>query len=175
MENPDFRDNSVPQPPATLEEIFHGLTIRSAWGTIDESTRRKLVAFWLEQNALHDRLEAERRVNDVVCLAFDSDHNVVAVGSVIPGELGKHGAYWFYRTFIRPDQRRLGLVARMFRLAARHLQTVGNDQAPLTRGMAVIVENARLEHEAARRALRAEGLVRIGVTQHGRSIWKLDF
>jgi GNAT superfamily N-acetyltransferase len=164
-----------PADTTPTESQIHGLTVRCVWGEIDEPTRQALVAFWLVNGAITDPAEALRRTSEVVCLGYDASGQIVAASSVYLGLVNGKDRYWFYRMFVRPDCRRHGLATRMLRTTLQTLEKAAGDYNPPPRGVAVVTENSRLELPAVRRVLTALGLQRIGVTQAGKGLWKMDF
>lgn len=134
--------------------------------------RSHLIAFWLENGALADPLEAWRRTFEVACVAIDEGGRIAGVSSVHSADFGGNGAsYWFYRTFIRPDCRTIGLAPRMFACTHEQLALAYADEPQAPVGMMLIADNPKLESPAGIRLSQRAGLMHLGYTDSGQSIW----
>ncbi|NWD67942.1 hypothetical protein HX870_10070 [Pseudomonas gingeri] len=142
------------------------------WGQITPSQRSELIAFWGETGAITDPCEAWRRTFEVAGVVLNADDRIVGVSSVYCAYSPGAGAlYWFYRTFIREDNRDVGLAPRLFAHTCEQLALAyaGEAQAPV--GMMIVVENPKLETAAGIRVIQRAGFQHLGIDESGQSVW----
>jgi GNAT superfamily N-acetyltransferase len=137
--------------------------------------RERIARFWLDNKAIGDAAEAERRAHEVGCLVVNQDAEIVGVNTVYEAALGDKGRrYWFYRTFVRPDARTTGLSTTVFRFTAKKLGTAPREgDAP--QGIVVVAENPKFARPGGRRRLQRLGMRSIGTSPRGQEVWVLDF
>lgn len=134
--------------------------------------RSQLIAFWRENGAIQEAFEAWRRTLEVTCVAFDEAGQIAGISSVYAAIFPGSGApYWFYRTFIRPDCRDIGLAPRLFACTHEQLALAYAEDPLAPVGMMVISENPKLETPAGIRISQRAGLTHLGYTDSGQSIW----
>lgn len=153
---------------------FDDYTITVVQGSVDTALAGEIATFWLANGALADPQEARRRVAEVVCVARNRAREIVGLNTVYLSTLGRPPrAYYLYRAFIRPADRRLGLARCMSFLCYEHLRT----HAPLREilGLALVVENAKFATEPGQAYLEQSGGRHIGNDQIGRHVWTFDF
>lgn len=155
---------------------FHGYRIHWVHGQSSPQLRAQIIAFWREQGALSDPYEAWRRTFEVASVTVDQAGRIAGVSSVYSEPCAQLGApYWFYRTFVRPDVRSLGLAERIFHFSVARLAEsyAGEPGAPV--GVILVIENPGFETAEGQRALQGGGLARLGVDSAGRSVWYRQF
>ena len=151
---------------------IHGFNINVTWQNVSPTLKQHLVSFWLQNRAISNPEEAMRRTDDVVCVVLDAENNIAGVSSVYLAPFGAQNTpYWFYRTFLRKDARKLGLTDRLFIATYQHLSA----QPSSAQGLIVITENAGLMSRGAKRRFANVGMQYVGLTQQQQDIWKLDF
>ncbi|MCU0972151.1 MAG: hypothetical protein MUF57_10355 [Gammaproteobacteria bacterium] len=143
-------------------------------GAVTPEVQSRLVAFWLDNKAIEDRAEAERRVSEVGCIVVNEQAEIVGVNTLFAHPLTDGKPYWFYRTFLRPDVRQVGLSTAVFNFTKKKLKDAprGPDDP---RGIAVISENPKLQRPGGRRRLEALGLRQVASSARGLPVWLLDF
>lgn len=105
-------------------------------------------------------------------MAVDESGRIAGVSSVYAACFPGTGApYWFYRTFIRPDCRDIGLAPRLFACTHEQLALAYGDEPEAPVGMMVISENPKLETPAGIRISQRAGLTHLGYNDLGQSIW----
>jgi hypothetical protein len=157
-------------------ETIRGYSVHVVWNSLGPKRRDELVRFWLDHRAIPSVEEAQRRTQEVVCLALDPQDRIAGVSTVYVGPFGPgKKPYWFYRTFVRPDCRVPGLAIRLLRTTLRCLARLATEQAGLPKGMVIITENRRLTHPGWHRKIAAEGMQRLGTTPDGMDVWRRDF
>jgi hypothetical protein len=143
-------------------------------GAVTPEVKDRLVGFWLDNDAIEDRAEADRRVAEVGCIVVNEQAEIVGVNTLFVHPLTDGRPYWFYRTFVRPDSRTAGLSSAVFKFTAKKLAAAPRDaDAPL--GIVVVAENPKLARPGGRRRLERLGLRSIGTGPRGNEIWVLDF
>jgi hypothetical protein len=144
-------------------------------GTTTPEVRERIALFWLDNNAIRDTAEADRRAQEVGCIVVNAAAEIIGVNTVYRGSLVKDGPrYWFYRTFVRPGSRSPGLSSAVFRFTAKKLAAAPRD-AEAPQGIVVVAENPKLARPGGRRRLERLGLQSRGVGPLGNEIWVLDF
>ncbi|NOT15082.1 MAG: hypothetical protein HOP21_05810 [Methylotenera sp.] len=158
-------------------EYFDGLSIHLVWQRINANLKVSLSQFWLVQGAIADPQEATRRTQEAVCLAADAQGNIAGVSTVYVASFGvPPQPYYFFRTFIRPDCRKLGLVTRLFRHGDAHLAQCFNvldNTSP--RGTVIVTDNLRLKHPRAKLMIQAQGFTLLGMTAEKKEVWIKKF
>ena len=82
--------------------------------------------------------------------------------------------YWFYRIFVHPRARSVGLSLGLFRLTAIYLaQEYRKNGGPV--GIAMHLENPKFYRRSGRRALRSVGIKPLSKDERGVEIWSYDF
>lgn len=151
-----------------------GYSISVTQGRVDSTLTREITAFWAENHAIPDADEAVRRVGEVICVARNVDQEIVGVNSVYVSGLNQPAqTYYFYRIFIRQQDRVLGLSARMREMCIDYLRRTSADSGVL--GLAMITENAKLMRPAAKRMLIRAGWQYVGRGPLGRDAWIISF
>lgn len=151
---------------------FKNRQIHWVWGEISPALRSQLIAFWRDNGAIQDPFEAWRRSFEVACVAFDSSEQIVGVSSVYCAYCAQAEApYWFYRTFVHEDSRTGGLAPRIFTCTFEQLKLAyaGENEAPV--GLMVVAENPKLETAPGIRIIQRAGLLLLGRTVSGQSVW----
>ena len=148
--------------------------LQSVYGAMTPELSREIIAFWSSNHAIGDPIEAERRVAEVVCVARNPEGEIAGVNSVYEGTLGEPPRpYYFYRLFIRKQDRVLGLAGRMRVICSDRLRSEAATSGVL--GIALVTENAKLMTVALRRLLHRSGWQYLGREALGRDVWKIDF
>lgn len=145
-------------------------------GHPSSALRARLIQFWLTHGAIADQHDCWLRTFDVVCIVVDQHDAIIGVSSVYVDRLIAGGpTYWFYRTFVRPENRVPGLSKSIFLTTYKHLATQyrGEEGAPC--GVTAIAENIKFDRPAGARQLQRLGLQRIRADGQGRSVWCRKF
>lgn len=160
---------------AAFSETEEFKSYQISW-VVNQSTpalRASLIQFWLANGAIADPHEAWRRSFEVAGVARDHSGNIVGVSSVYIDRLPSDGLpYWFYRTFIRPDCRIMGLAPRLFQTTYNGLSRLYRAEPYAPSGIIVILENSKLEGVAGSRIIQRCGLERLDLVLQGRSVWR---
>jgi hypothetical protein len=140
---------------------------------MNDALREELAAFWRRYGAIADPAELRRRADEVVCIARDPAGELAAVNSVYVGELAGTPHY-FYRQFVRPDERTWALSASLVRTASAHLRSSYRPGNAVS-GLVLVAENAKLSRPGAKELLARLGWVHVGKEQRGLDVWKIAF
>jgi hypothetical protein len=150
---------------------LRGHTLRTVAGRLDAATARAIIRLWLD-NAVLPLAEANRRIGEVVCAAFDPAGELVGVNSAYLALSDDDNLYWFYRTFIRSDRRGVfGLGRTMLRQAIAHLHAHPQGAA----GVMLVTENPKLMMKGAGELLRKIGFTPAGKDARGCDVWRMRF
>lgn len=161
-----------------IETLCEFKAFRICWIFDSLSTEMKvdLVKFWLTNGAIINPEEAWRRTLEVGCIAYNANDEIVGVSSIYRDRLQPQGSvYWFYRTFIRPDSRVLGLNSRIFDTTFNQLLVMSSRVSDAPCGVIVVTENAKLESRGSMLRLQRKGLERLGNDRRGMSVWCKSF
>jgi ribosomal protein S18 acetylase RimI-like enzyme len=164
--------------PLIMEAELRGLdgySVQVVRRSIDDALRAELVAFWAGQGAIPDPVEAQRRADEVVCVARDASGAIVAVNSVYAADFRAPGdRHYFYRQFARPQDRRLGLGVAMLRQAVASLRQE-HREGDAIKGIVLVAENPKLSRKSGRRLLAWLGWTFLGKGPRGFDLWRIDF
>jgi len=158
--------------PAPL--TYGDYSIRVVHGAVNPDLSNEIADFWLMNQAITDPHEAARRVDDVICVARNTADEIVGINSIYVSALNQPSQrYYFYRIFLRKQDRVLGLAARMRCMCVDYLRvhSVGSDIS----GVAMVTENPKLMKNAAQRMLARAGWQHVGRGPLGRDVWKIEF
>lgn len=155
---------------------FNGYRIAGIFGQCTPELRVELIRFWSSNGAIADPYQAWRRSFEVACIARSDIGDIVGVSSSYPDQLIPDGPpYWFYRTYIRPDCRVMGLAPRLFKMTFDGLEALYAEDPYSPLGMIVVLENPKLEDAAGLRIVKRCGLERLGENARGMSVWRRLF
>lgn len=155
---------------------FRGYTITPVYTQITDELAREIISFWRDNSAIPDEQEALRRTREVVVVARNAASQIVGINSVYTGAFNASRHPWYYyRMFIRPQDRILGLGGRMTRVAVKFLRSHAISQSLPVAGIVLITENPKLMEPAGKRKLSRLGWEYIGRGPQGRDAWKVDF
>ena len=151
-------------------EAFRGYRLCAVYGRIPAADARDVVRMWIDAGVLPPD-EAQRRVGEVVVVARAADGQVAGVNTVYVADApGDRGAYYFYRTYLRPEHRGVaGIPRRMVRLALQQLRGHRHPQAP--RGVVIITENPKLMRRGIKTRIEALGFHLLGSDARGCDVW----
>ncbi|NEP59894.1 MAG: hypothetical protein F6K31_23300 [Symploca sp. SIO2G7] len=149
------------------------------WQTIDEPTRKQVIAFWNEHGAITDADIAEKRVNQVVAIARNqSDQAIAGVCTVIKRDLADLGkVLFYYRTFVAEPYRNAFVMGSLMRTATEFLENWSRENPEQgAAGMYLELENASFSTHLRQAVWPRRGLefVYIGNTPGGlerRVLW----
>lgn len=161
-------------------DSIHDLTMHIVWAINNPQFKEALVQFWLTHQAIATRAEAEARAPQVVCVALNAQQHIVGVSTAYIAPFGQDNAtYYFFRTFIRQDARKLGLALRFVRFTQAHLAQLITDLSainhPMPQGMIIVTDNLRLKLGRINRWLSGQGFVLIGETADKKAVWRVLF
>jgi hypothetical protein len=158
-----------------MATIPEGYRIETVYGRLSEALAAEIVNFWQQQRVLPSRDEARRRVVQVVDVIRNAAGEIVGLNSVYPGAYrSPQDNYYFYRLFIRQQDRKPGLGRAATRHAVEFLQTRPNPKMNI-KGVIAVTENPKLTREGGRRLLQRLGFAYDGRGPKGFDIWKIEF
>ena len=160
--------------PEHGEIAFKGYRLIPVYGRITPELRAEVIALWLGAKVLPAD-EARRRAGEVVFAIRNPAGELAGVNTAIVWEVpGGSGAWYFYRTFVRREDRGVaGLPSAALRAAVALLRDHAHPAAP--RGVVAVVENPRLAKRGAMRRLGRLGFHLIGRDHEGREVLCLRF
>jgi hypothetical protein len=162
----------------SLNEVceFNGFRLFWGFGQLTSEMRAELVQFWIANGAITDSFEAWRRTSEVGCVVLNKEGKIVGVNSIYIDRLIADGrSYWFYRTFIRPDCRVMGLTPRIFNVTFDNLSNLSAGKLGAPSGIVFVTENPKLESRAGSRIFQRNGVEPLGINQQGKSVWRKCF
>jgi hypothetical protein len=156
-----------------------GYKIIPVYGSEDTEARQAVVKMWLDNKILPPQVAAER-VKQVVLIITGPAGDVAGVSTVYVGDFSKFkantlpaGSFYFYRMFIRPQDR----IARMsFKTLGLTYDLLNTFPAkPRPQGLVLVTENPKLKKPGSQRLLQKMGWDDIGRNEQGQIIMKRDF
>ena len=162
--------------PHALE--IRGYRLEPVYGRVTPDVRDEIVGMWLAAGVLEPD-EAKRRVDEVVFTIRAPSGVLAGVNTVYVKDVpGGTGAYYFYRTFLRPADRGVpGLALGALKAAIALLRDPPHPHPHPHRpqGVVAIIENPRLMKRGPSERLRRAGLTLVGRDASGRDVWCVKF
>jgi hypothetical protein len=134
----------------------------------------EVVAFWLREHALPSEAAARQRVAQLVYVIRAQDGEIAGVSTAYTGQAPKlGGAYYFYRMFIRPQDR----VPIMMRRVTEMTFDVLRERTPAggPQGVVAVAENQKLRRPAAERQFERAGWHKVGLDARQQPVWLRRF
>ncbi len=148
-----------------------GFRIVPVYRRLDATLAGRIVNLWERHRLLPEQADPTRRLDTVVCVAFDPFGELAAVNSARRVHLD--GRLLFdYRIFIRPRNGVPRLKVEMTRSARELLARVPLEQPP--EALLLSFANPRLNRDEVIRELTAAGY-RQWLTPRGRAAWLYEF
>src|SRR6185436_20933426 len=98
-----------------------------------------------------DAGEARRRADELVCVARNGRGEIVGVNTVyVSGFRSVDERYYFYRMFMRPQDRVLHLSCELVRMAVEALR---EHPQPGVKGVVLVTENPKLMRKSGQKLL----------------------
>lgn len=157
--------------------LYYGsYRLDNVYGRITKALVDEIVALWQENRVLGEA-EARRRTAEVVLTIRDNGGNLVGVNSVYIKDFVKaDNPYYFYRVFIRPqDRRSYGLRSFAGKYTREFLRGYLPPGQTKPHGVIIIVENRKLTRPGAHRMLARQGWIPLGKSPRGFEVWCENF
>lgn len=152
--------------------MLNGFTIQPVWQRLDAELAGRIINLWQRHRILPRGANAQARVRDAVCVAFDPYGELAAVNSVFR-MTHDDTDYYAYRIFIRPFNGEPQLKIVMTGMARQLLAAWPDPNRPS--GLALVLENPRLRRDEVRDLLLLRGYRNGGLTASGQILWIYDF
>lgn len=158
--------------PSDLEH--RGYRLMPVYGSVPPGLRDEIIGMWLAAGVLPPG-EARRRVDEVVYAIRAPSGALAGVNTAYVQDVrGGVGAYYFFRTFVRPADRGVpGLASVAWKAAVALLRVYPHPLDP--KGVVAIVENPKLMRRGPAARMRRAGLTLVGRDAAGREVWCLRF
>ena len=155
---------TTPVSAAKKREDFQALWV---FGAISEALRRQIVAFWLQEGAITNPDEAWRRSWEVACLLQETESSrIVGICTVAIRLDDQDHSYGYFRIFIRPASRLVGLNVRLMKTMIEGFEGLAREPGAPCRLLATI-ENRKLETRAGQKIIAQLGFTPAGRTANG--------
>ena len=153
---------------------IRGYRLTPVYGRVSPDVREEIVGMWLAAGVLTPE-EARRRVEEVVYTIRAPSGVLAGVNTVYVQDVpGTAGAYYFYRTFVRPADRGVpGLATGALKAAIAWLRDHPHPRAPL--GVILIIETPKIMKRGPAARLRRAGLTLVGRDGADRDVWCVRF
>lgn len=158
-----------------MSRLPQGYRIDTVMGRLTQPVAAEIVRFWMQQGVIPSIEEARRRASQVVAIVRNDQDEIVALNSVYPAAYrSPQENYFFYRLFVRPQDRKIGVNTAATRHAVDFLKQQSFPKLNI-KGVVIITENPKLAGEGARRSLKRLGFDYDGRGPKGYDIWRVDF
>lgn len=158
-----------------MSRLPDGYSIETVYGRLTPVRAAEIIKFWGQQRVLPNPQEARRRVAQVVDVIRNAEGEIVGLNSVYPAAYrSPQDSYYFYRLFIRPQDRKPGLGREATRHAVEFLKTRPNPRLGV-KGVVVVTENPKLTRGGGRRVLQRLGFDYDGRGPKGFDVWRVEF
>jgi hypothetical protein len=155
------------------EETFRQYRLQRIYGHTTAALSDEIIAFWRHYQALPPSDDGRERSRQVFFIARNPAGELVGVCSVYIDNFARAGdPHYFYRTFIRPEDRNYFLMIRMWQRTSECLLAEYTPGTP--RGLVVIAENPLFQHPKLHQQLRRVGYRHLGKEERGCDVWYLD-
>jgi len=161
----------------TSPPLYYGIyRLDNVYGQITTALGDEIVALWQENRVLSE-VEARRRTAEVVLTIRDNGGTLVGVNSVyIKDFIKADNPYYFYRVFIRPqDRRSFGLRSFAGKSTREFLKSYVPIGHTKPQGVIIVVENRKLTRPGAQRMLTRQGWTPLGKGPRGFEVWVDNF
>ena len=158
-----------------MTSYHHGdYLMEFVYGTLGAGQRSEIAELWVSSGVLPPE-EASRRLDEVLMTLRNAQGDLVGVNTVYVQDLLQPGnPYYFYRIFIREQDRGGSLRTAATRVARQRLKEY-QAVTPQPRGIVIVTENRKYERPGAVRLLRRQGWHYLGRGPRGYSIWFENF
>lgn len=155
---------------------YGGYRLDSVYEQITPALAGEIATLWKENRVL-EGAEAQRRTAEVVLTIRNGDGVLVGVNSVYIQDFVKaNNPYYFYRIFIRPqDRRSFGLRSFAGKATREFLKSYTPTRHLQPQGVIIVVENQKLRRPGASRMLARQGWIPLGKGPRGFDVWGDDF
>ncbi len=153
------------------------VTVINLYGQMSPAQKSSLSNFWMANGAIHDQHEAMRRTNEAVCLCFDRNEQIVGVNTCFPDILNTDKGpliYWFYRQFMHPKVRDIGLSLAVYKMTFEYFSKLYAENGG-PQGIALQLENPKLYKRSGRRVMEWMNMKKVGTDTTGKEIWVSEF
>lgn len=134
----------------------------------------QVIAFWLRERALPNEAAARQRVAQLVYVIRTPDGEIAGVSTAYTGPAPKLGGeYYFYRMFIRPQDRVPIMMRRVTEMTFEVLEAHTRTGGP--QGLIAVAENPKLRRPAAERQFERAGWHKIGLDARQQPVWLRRF
>lgn len=147
----------------------------------DDAARNAVIKLWHDNKLLSDQKLAEERAKQIVFVIIGPDNELAGVNTVyvsdfskMPQVGGPAGNFYFYRTFIRPQDRVHNMAARVLGMTYDYLNAFPGT-TPRPQGLVLVTENPKLKEPGAQRTLQRMGWDTLGRTATDQIVMKRDF
>jgi hypothetical protein len=161
----------------TADLVCGEYRLKNVYGRVTPALAAEIEALWTSTGAIPPA-EAARRTNEVAFVVRDAAGKLVGVNTVYVMDFLRQGEpYYFYRAFVRADDRRsFGVQPALVRETRLFLaQYPGTGGAPKPRGMVIVAENAKVGREGVRRRLERMGWHYFGKGPRGFDVYYINF
>jgi hypothetical protein len=155
------------------EVEIRGYRLTPVLGRLPSDVRDEIVGMWLAAGVLTPD-EAKRRAGEVVYTIRAPSGVLAGVNTAYVQDVPGAGAFYFYRTFVRPVDRGVpGLASAALKAAIAFLRDHPHPRRP--QGVVAILENPKLMKRGPSARLRRIGLTLVGRDAGGRDVWCIRF
>lgn len=158
----------------------NGYRLVPIYGKPDREAREAVISLWHANKILPDRKAAEERSKQIVFMIIGPGNDVVGVNTVYVSDFSKArqkplpaGNFYFYRMFIRPEDRVPNLSFKTLGMTYDFLNAYPMTPRPL--GLVLVTENPKLKKPGSQRLLQRMGWDSIARNEHGQIVMKRDF
>ena len=121
--------------------------LENVWESKSDELKNEIIQFWLDNNALTARQQAEQRVDQVIFLVRDQSDQIVAVNTAYSQYNQLLGnSFYYYRVFVSAFHRQADLAAQLTLAACDYFnQRFLAGENPATIGLFTVIENKALK------------------------------
>ena len=128
-----------------------------------------VIEFWLEQKAIVNLNEANRRAEEVVFILCDKQWNIIGVNTAGIFKLNGHGRYYYFRMFINPKNREHPFSLTVFNQSRDYfLNRCKKDEVS---GFIVVVENKKMSKPGWKRWYKKNNYQYLGQNEQNYDVW----
>lgn len=155
--------------------VYKNYVLEHVFGSMNEVQTKNVVDFWIKYGAIPNDEEARRRAPEVACIARNAAKEIVAISTLYTGGLGNPAIpHYFYRMFIRPEDRSSGLF---FEIVALTRESLAEARQPnqAEQGLVAVTENPSLMRVSMQAAFEKFGWSYVGKNSKNQDVWRLSY
>jgi hypothetical protein len=168
------RDARTEAPCVSPDVCFRDYLLQNVYLRTTQAQRSEIIALWLEEGALSDQAEAERRSHEAVFLVRTASGDLAGLSTVGLVRVKDGRTFYAYRMFLRKGNRVPYLMVAVIAATRDFLRTFQHPELQPA-GMLHVNENPKLMRPGVRKLFERHGYRYWGTTPQNEEVWAFEF